>query len=226
MSQDAYPYDFRGLVQHEAGGHGFAKLADEYIYHNAFIDACTCCCCPHLPEFYACKALGWYSNLSTNGDMRKVEWADLIFHPDYAGIVDMYEGGYYHTLLVVGRTGEDLLLAANTNDAFERPLSSYEYDYARFLHVLGVRIEVPNTADCFTSLLEGVAILPDSASRPPLPPPDKNPPQDGENAPPPAEMPEENSEEGHEETATPAENPDQTASMPVFLPAPPPYRPA
>jgi hypothetical protein len=136
------------------------------------------------------------------------------------------EGGYYHTLLVVGRAGEDLLLAANTNDAFERPLSSYEYDYARFLHVLGVRIEVPNTADCFTSLLEGVAILPDSASRPPLPPPDKNPPQDGENAPPPAEMPEVNSEEGREETATPAENPDQTASMPVFLPAPPPYRPA
>ena len=97
MSQDAYPYDFRGLVQHEAGGHGFAKLADEYIYHNAFIDACTCCCCYHLPEFYAGKALGWYSNLSTNGDMRKVEWADLIFHPDYAGIVDMYEGGFYHS---------------------------------------------------------------------------------------------------------------------------------
>ena len=34
-SADAYPYDFRGIVQHEAGGHGFGKLADEYIYHNA-----------------------------------------------------------------------------------------------------------------------------------------------------------------------------------------------
>jgi hypothetical protein len=33
-SRDAYPYDFRGIVQHEAGGHGFGKLADEYIYHK------------------------------------------------------------------------------------------------------------------------------------------------------------------------------------------------
>lgn len=28
MSEDVYPYDFRGLVQHEAGGHGFGKLGD------------------------------------------------------------------------------------------------------------------------------------------------------------------------------------------------------
>lgn len=97
MSRDAYPYDFRGIVQHEAGGHGFAKLADEYIYHNAFIESCKCPCCPHLPEFYAGKACGWYRNLSTNGDMKTVEWAHLIFHPDYSNIVDMYEGGYYHT---------------------------------------------------------------------------------------------------------------------------------
>ena len=33
-----YPLDTRGVIQHEAGGHGFGKLGDEYIYHNAFID--------------------------------------------------------------------------------------------------------------------------------------------------------------------------------------------
>lgn len=97
MSRDAYPYDFRGIVQHEAGGHGFAKLGDEYIYHNAFIESCTCVCCPHLDEFNAGKALGWYRNLSTNGDMKSVEWSHLIYHPDYSNIVDMYEGGYFHT---------------------------------------------------------------------------------------------------------------------------------
>ena len=96
MSRDAYPFDFRGIVQHEAGGHGFAKLADEYIYHNAFIESCICPCCNHLPEFYAGKACGWYRNLSTNGDMKTVEWSHLIFHPDYSNIVDMYEGGFYH----------------------------------------------------------------------------------------------------------------------------------
>ena len=97
MSRDAYPFDFRGLVQHEAGGHGFAKLADEYIYHNAFIETCTCTCCNHLYSFYAGKALGWYRNLSTNGDYRTVEWAHLFAHPDYMDKVDMYEGGYFHS---------------------------------------------------------------------------------------------------------------------------------
>ena len=97
MSADAYPFDFRGIVQHEAGGHGFGKLGDEYIYHNAFIQSCTCICCEHLKEFNAAKARGWYRNLSTNGNMKTVEWSHLIFHPDYSNIVDMYEGGFFHT---------------------------------------------------------------------------------------------------------------------------------
>ena len=97
MSQDAYPYDFRGIVQHEAGGHGFAKLADEYIYHNAFIQTCTCNCCSHIQEFNAMKKLGWYRNLEATGDMNEVGWSHLIFNPKYSDIVDIYEGGYYHT---------------------------------------------------------------------------------------------------------------------------------
>lgn len=96
MSRDAYPFDYRGIVQHEAGGHGFAKLADEYIYTNGFIESCGCGN-PHLSEFYAGKSLGWYRNLSTNGDYKTVEWAHLFANPDYSNIVDMYEGGYFHT---------------------------------------------------------------------------------------------------------------------------------
>ena len=97
MSRDAYPFDYRGIVQHEAGGHGFAKLGDEYIYHNAFIQTCGCPCCSHLKEFYEGKSLGWYRNLSDNGDHNTVEWAHLFAHPDYMDKVDMYEGGYFHT---------------------------------------------------------------------------------------------------------------------------------
>jgi hypothetical protein len=96
MSRDAYPFDYRGIVQHEAGGHGFAKLADEYIYVNAFISSCSCLN-PHLDEFYAGKALGWHRNLSDNGDHNTVEWMHLFANPDYSNIVDMYEGGYFHT---------------------------------------------------------------------------------------------------------------------------------
>ena len=97
MSADAYPYDFRGIVQHEAGGHGFGKLGDEYIYHNAFIQSCDCNCCSHLDEFNDAKARGWYRNMSTDADMHTVEWSHLIFHPTYSARVDMYEGGYFHT---------------------------------------------------------------------------------------------------------------------------------
>ena len=96
MSADAYPYDFRGIVQHEAGGHGFAKLADEYIYTHAFISVCGCSN-PHLLNLYAGKSLGWHRNLSDNSDHKTVEWAHLFAHPDYMDKVDMYEGGYFHT---------------------------------------------------------------------------------------------------------------------------------
>ena len=91
-----YPLDSRGVIQHEAGGHGFGKLGDEYIYHNAFIDACGCTCCGHVKELSWCKALGWYDNLELTGKMHEVGWSHLIFDPRYSDIVDIYEGGYMH----------------------------------------------------------------------------------------------------------------------------------
>ena len=97
-SADAYPYDFRGIVQHEAGGHGFGKLADEYIYHNAFISTCTCTDgCGHVKDFLDNKNRGWYANLELTGDMHEVGWSHFIFHPKYSNVVDIYEGGYFHT---------------------------------------------------------------------------------------------------------------------------------
>lgn len=97
-SGDAYPYDFRGIVQHEAGGHGFGKLADEYIYHNAFISTCTCTDgCGHVDEFLENKSRGWYRNLELTGNMNGVGWSHFIFHPKYSDVVDVYEGGYFHT---------------------------------------------------------------------------------------------------------------------------------
>lgn len=96
LSTYDYPLDTRGVVQHEAGGHGFGKLGDEYIYHNAFIDACGCSCCGHVMEFNNAKALGWYDNLSLTGKMHNVGWSHLIFDDRYSDIVDIYEGGYMH----------------------------------------------------------------------------------------------------------------------------------
>ena len=97
MSDYGYPTDFRGVIQHEAGGHGFGKLGDEYIYHNAFIDACSCSCCGHVLEFNLAKANGWYDNLSLTGKMNEVTWSHLIFHEKYNQIVDIFEGGFMHS---------------------------------------------------------------------------------------------------------------------------------
>lgn len=96
QSTYGYPLDTRGVIQHEAGGHGFGKLGDEYIYHNAFIDFCGCSCCGHVLEFNAAKSLGWYDNLELTGKMHSVGWSHLIFDDRYSDIVDIYEGGYMH----------------------------------------------------------------------------------------------------------------------------------
>lgn len=97
MSTDPAPYDFRGLVHHEAGGHGFGKLADEYIYHNAFIQSCDCKCCCHVDDINAMKSYGFYDNISLSGSMQEVPWSHMIFDPQFSNTVDIYEGAFYHT---------------------------------------------------------------------------------------------------------------------------------
>lgn len=47
-------------------------------------------------------------------------------------------GHFYHTPVVTAVTPR-ILVAAHTYDALDKPLSSYFYDTARFLHIDGVR---------------------------------------------------------------------------------------
>ena len=95
-SRYGYPNDYRGLIQHEACGHGFGKLGDEYIYHRNHIDNCPCTCCEHKDALLYGKFLGWYRNLSVSGKYSDIEWRHLIFDDRYQDIVDIYEGGHYH----------------------------------------------------------------------------------------------------------------------------------
>ena len=71
------------------------------------------------------------------------------------------EEDYYHTLVVVGKEGEDLLVAAQSDNAFMRPLSTYTYTVARFIRMLGVRVPVPTGEAAFASLLDGTALPPE-----------------------------------------------------------------
>ena len=95
-SRGDYPNDYRGSMQHEACGHGFGKLADEYIYHSAHIGGCSCDCCEHVEELIRCKSLGWFRNVTLDGRYSTIEWRHLVFHDSYSDIVDIYEGAYKH----------------------------------------------------------------------------------------------------------------------------------
>lgn len=80
--------------------------------------------------------------------------------PDEAEVGDVIqlgrdEEGYYHTLIIVGFDSEDPLVAAQTDNAYARPLSSYDYDYSRFIKILGIRFRTPETNDCFERLMQG-----------------------------------------------------------------------
>ena len=97
VSTAAYPFDFRGVIQHESGGHGFGKLADENIKHNEFIQTCACSDgCMHVMEVNYYKMLGFYDNISLSADMHQVPWSHMIFDPFYSNLVDVYEGALGH----------------------------------------------------------------------------------------------------------------------------------
>ena len=71
------------------------------------------------------------------------------------------QGRFYHSLLVSGfAENGDILVAAQSNDALDRPLSTYRYATARFLHVLGTNVELADNEECFTNLLNGTALPP------------------------------------------------------------------
>ncbi len=66
-------------------------------------------------------------------------------------------GDYYHSLLVTGRGENGILVSAHSNDAFDRPLSDYSFATARYIHIEGVRIDLPDRLfpNCFIGLISG-----------------------------------------------------------------------
>ena len=87
-SNRPYPQDTRGVVQHEAGGHGFGRLADEEIIYSAWAPANV------KGEIEKKQRNGWYANLSTTSGLHSVPWADFVFDTRYSDQVDVYEGGF------------------------------------------------------------------------------------------------------------------------------------
>ena len=87
-SSRSYPQDTRGVVQHEAGGHGFGRLGDEEIVYSAWAPANV------KSEIESRQGSGWYANLATTSGLHSVPWADFVFDTRYSDQVDVFEGGF------------------------------------------------------------------------------------------------------------------------------------
>ncbi len=85
---------FGVLIRHEAGGHGFAFLADEYSTDTGSP-------APALVNEYnrLYDAYGWYSNIDFTSDPKKVKWSAFLSDDRYKDEVGIYEGagGPYST---------------------------------------------------------------------------------------------------------------------------------
>ena len=68
------------------------------------------------------------------------------------------DGDYYHTLIVTGRDVGEILVAAQSNDAFNRPLSTYDFAAARGIHIDGYRVD-GERCDCFEGLFTGQELV-------------------------------------------------------------------
>jgi len=73
--------------------------------------------------------------LLESGAAREV-FAGADMQPGDVVFLSTPEGDLYHALLVVEQNAGKLYIAAHTNDAWMRPLGSYLYWKARFMHML------------------------------------------------------------------------------------------
>lgn len=105
------------------------------------------------------QGVGPYGRVIT---INEVQPADLIQ-------LQNSEGRFYHTLVVTKVENGEIYICANSNDALDRPLSSYDYASLRVIRIDAVRYDTRYVIDCFEALYS-----------PPIELPKEAPPQDEE----------------------------------------------
>lgn len=89
ISVDVPDYDLEGLIHHEACGHAFGRLADEYYYYDVPVPSET----KKLLKLW--QSYGYYQNVDLTNDLTWISWADFMKIPAYA-YVGAFEGGYLY----------------------------------------------------------------------------------------------------------------------------------
>ena len=67
------------------------------------------------------------------------------------------DGDFYHTLIITGIDGEEILVSAHSNDALDRPLSEYNYASLRVLHIEGAMLYFDDN-QIFEDLINATAL--------------------------------------------------------------------
>lgn len=86
--------NFRNLIMHEAGGHGFGRLADEYISSSNAGKTITD---EEKQKLRDRETRGHSANVSLTGDSTQVKWKHFILKPGYSR-VGTFQGAYYFPL--------------------------------------------------------------------------------------------------------------------------------
>lgn len=134
------------IVRHEAGGHGFGKLGDEYFYAKNYAPEGT------VEKILTLHECGWYSNVDCTDDPDGVVWSRFISDPRYAAEdIGVYEGSYTYEKGFF-RPSQSSIMSCNkgyfnapSREAIYNRINrlawgdTWEYDYEEF-----VRFDTPN----------------------------------------------------------------------------------
>lgn len=116
------------ILRHEAGGHAFAHLADEYAEINSSpsSDYIT-----QRQKQY--KEKGWWANVDYTSDKSSVKWAKFLKDSRYDGTIGIYEGGDTYAKGVYRPTEDSMM--NNDQEYFNAP--SREAIYKRIMELSG-----------------------------------------------------------------------------------------
>ena len=101
------------ILRHEAGGHGFAKLGDEYNYSGSIQQV-------DIDRIKTREPYGWYKNISLTSDPATIKWSSFLSDERYNNDgVGIFEGAFTYQY-GVWRPSEDSMMKNNI-EVFNAP---------------------------------------------------------------------------------------------------------
>ena len=131
--------EFSQTMRHEAGGHGFAKLADEYSYSGTIPSS-------EISSYqWWYNAIGHGANVDVTNDPVKIHWSHFLSDSRYTGQVGVYQGALTYQYGAYRPTDESIMRhniggynAPSREAIYKRIMKlsegdSWEYDYDTFV---------------------------------------------------------------------------------------------